>query len=77
MLYTFAFYFAKNVNWVKIDPCCADVCAFLTMLMSVNTIHLFNVKKNSTNLSLFDIHDIKHFSNLLTSSLALKVSIQK
>ena len=35
MLYTFAFYFAKKLNRVKIDPCCADVCAFLSMLMRV------------------------------------------
>ena len=38
ILYTFAFYFAKNVNRVKIDPCCADVCAFLSMLMRVNVV---------------------------------------
>ena len=30
-----AFYFAKNENRVKIDPCCADVCAFLSMLIRV------------------------------------------
>ena len=38
MLYTFACYFAKNVNRVKIDLCCADVCAFLTMLMRVKPV---------------------------------------
>ena len=35
MLYTFAFYFANKVHRVKIDRCCADVCAFLSMLMRV------------------------------------------
>ena len=39
MLYTFAFYFARNVNWVKIDLCCAEVCAFLSMLMRVKHLH--------------------------------------
>ena len=36
MLFTLAFYFAKNVNRVKIDPHCANVCPFLSMLMRVN-----------------------------------------
>ena len=35
MLYTFASYLAKNVNRVKIDPGCADVWVFITMLMRV------------------------------------------
>ena len=35
MLYTFAFYLAKNVNRVKIDPGCADVWVFITILMRV------------------------------------------
>ena len=39
MLNTFAFYFAKNVNRVKIDLRCADVCAFVTMLMRVLILH--------------------------------------
>ena len=25
----------KKINWVNIDPCCADVCAFLSMMMRV------------------------------------------
>ena len=35
MLHTFAFYFAQKEHWVKKDPCCANVCAFLSMLMRV------------------------------------------
>ena len=35
MLYTFASYLAKNLNRVKIDPGCADVWVFITMLMRV------------------------------------------
>ena len=29
--------FCKKVHWVKNDLCCANVCAFLSMLMRVNT----------------------------------------
>ena len=32
------FILQKNVNRVKIDPCCADVCVFLTMLMRVKEV---------------------------------------
>ena len=46
MLYTFAFYFAKNVNRVKIDLRCADVCAFVTMLMRVKLV-AFGVSTNA------------------------------
>ena len=35
MLYTFAFYFAQKRTLDQKDPCCANVCAFLSMLMRV------------------------------------------
>ena len=28
--------FCKKVHRVKIDPCCADVCTFLSMMMRIN-----------------------------------------
>ena len=35
MLYAFEIYFAKKVHRVKNDPHCADMCAFLSMLIKV------------------------------------------
>ena len=43
MMYTFAFYLAKNVNRVKIDPGYADVWVFITMLMRVKEPVYFHV----------------------------------
>ena len=47
MLHTFAFYLPKNVNRVKIDPRCADVCAFLSMLMRVNETESFKIVEHA------------------------------
>ena len=35
MLHTVAFYFAQKRTPGQKDPCCANVCAFLSMLMRV------------------------------------------
>ena len=73
MLYTFAFYLAKNVNRVKIDPGCADVWVFITMLMRVKSLCqgylCFTYVRCLTLFRLVLIYSCTTMFSLLTRSL--------